>query len=81
MLAWWEHPHSRKGTMLVLCPTVSEHEGFYAPAPNIDLYRTIEYWRSGTLRILQGFQQRDCSDLTTVCQSDYQWTATALILD
>lgn len=33
MLAWWERPHSRRGTVLVLCPAVPGHEGFYAPGP------------------------------------------------
>ena len=33
MLAWWERFRPGEGVVLVPCPAVSGHEGFYAPAP------------------------------------------------
>jgi hypothetical protein len=33
MLAWWERPRRQGGNILVLCPAVADHEGFYALTP------------------------------------------------
>src|SRR2546425_1068869 len=42
-----------------------------------NLYRTIEYKRSRTLRLFQRFEQRDGPDLTTVFQLDSELTTPA----
>jgi hypothetical protein len=52
MLAWWERPHVQGGNVLVLCPAVPGHQGFYAPDP--DDWRLYEEERSCLMQTADG---------------------------